>query len=61
MKVETKRKVATAMVATAALPRRNARVACYWLNLAAVAQERFFHWVGRLDGWVGGLDPASCR
>ena len=24
-----------------------------------VARERFFHWVGRLDVWVGGLDPAS--
>ena len=26
-----------------------------------VARERFFHRVGRLDGWVGGLGPASWR
>ena len=25
----------------------------------SVARERVFQWVSRLDGWVGGLDPAS--
>ena len=32
---------------------------CLYLSVASrcsVARERFFHWVGRLDGWVGGLD-----